>query len=197
MGSAGEAVSRGSELGMLRWDLLNPCMTVRSSTARQEETSASLELQRSVTDVGLGLSIYIGTHRSPHIGVTTRPTRMFLGAERAVVGSTITVLPGETGTFAGNFSQTRYSCLGSRVTAWQSFTVPSLSGCWGPDYREMQLRSSRNCSHSGLLLLQETSSQYLSWDFIFCRMHLITLLPIINSSLCPGTTRVGTTNLNP
>ncbi len=81
-------------------------MTVRSLTARQEETSASLELRRSVTDVGLGLIIFIGTHRSPHIGVTTRLTRMFLGAER------------ETGTFAiCNFPHTRYSCLGSRVTA--------------------------------------------------------------------------------
>lgn len=42
-----------------------------------------------------------------------------LGAECAVVGSTMIVLPGETGTLLGNLPQTRYSHFGSRVIVWE------------------------------------------------------------------------------
>lgn len=82
----------------------------RSSTARYDDTSAILELRFRVIGFDKGLVILMGTHRSPHIGVITRLTRMFLGLVLEVQGSTMTVLPGDTDMLLDNLPHTRCSC---------------------------------------------------------------------------------------
>lgn len=77
--------------------LTGALLDIRSSTARQDKTSVTLELHLIMTGFDESLVIFIGTHQSPHINVMTRPTRMSLSLDLEVHSST-TVLPGDTGT---------------------------------------------------------------------------------------------------
>lgn len=69
----------------------------------------------------------MGTQQSPHMGAITHPTMMSLGTEWEDIGFTATVLPGDIGALLVNFSQTRHSCSGTKVTACCNLTVPILS----------------------------------------------------------------------
>ena len=69
----------------------------RFSAATQGNTSASFVFLLSLMGSLVGLMIFMGRHRSLHIGVTVLPTKTFLGFHLAWVGSTITVLPTDIG----------------------------------------------------------------------------------------------------
>ena len=85
--------------------------------ATHGETSASLLFFLRVSGLSEMFVIFMGVQPSPHSGVTTLPTMRPRGTHLEVVGSTITVLPGDLGTLLGSLPHSRYSCLGRRVTA--------------------------------------------------------------------------------
>ena len=75
---------------------------MRSSAATQGETSASLLFFLRVSGLSEMFVIFMGVQPSPHNGVTTLPTIMPQGTHLEIVGSTITVLPGDLGTLLGS-----------------------------------------------------------------------------------------------
>lgn len=66
-------------------------------------------LRFRVIDSDERLVIFISTHRSPHIGGMTRPTKTSLGLDLEEQGSAMFVLPGKTGTWLGSLPHTRCS----------------------------------------------------------------------------------------
>lgn len=105
----------------------------RSSTAIDRKTSATFAFLRGTTGLKVQFRIFNGTHRSPHMGATNPPTMMSLVAEWEELGSTMIVLPGETGALPGSPHQELL--LGSKGGG---LTLPNFSGSSGPD---QQLRN--------------------------------------------------------
>ena len=138
------------------------------------------------------LVTFMGTHLSTRSGVMTRPTLMLWGKNLEEVGWTITVLPGDMGTFFGSLPQTRCSCFASKVTDGRSLTVLITSGSLSPLNRDEFAKGLTNCCHSGRRSLWERRCQQSSVTFSWCMRNLMTFVPMIRSSCWPGTMRTGT-----
>lgn len=96
-----------------------------------------------------GFTTVISTHISLQRDVTVRPTKTPRGMALELVGSTTTVLPGDTGKIAGSLPQSKCSCLGKNITALVCLTVPILSGTSHPFQLSTLMNSDMNRSISG------------------------------------------------
>lgn len=114
----------------------------------QQDTGTHLLVWHSSMVIGLsvGFMNFMGTHPSPHNGVTTLPTRMFLGIDRDFVSSTTTVEHGGAVDSAGSFPQTKCSCPGRSVTACFSLTVHTTSGISSPVHQWIPANIARKSS---------------------------------------------------
>lgn len=116
----------------------------------ENESSANVNLQfvLSVTGLSEKMVTFMGTQRSPHNGMTTWSIIMSCDMDLEEGASTITVLPGEIGTFFVSFPDTNGSCLARSVTLCCNLTVPTLSGNYESFHRHVLAMTSRNHLHS-------------------------------------------------
>ncbi len=140
-------ISKTNSFLLLSFSNSSAWRSSKSSTVTHGDTSANLQFLLRVIYLSETLVTFTGTQRSPHNGVTTRPIVMSRDTDLEVVGSTTTVLPGDMGTFFGNFPQTSCFCLAKMVTHCCSLMVPTLSGNSEPFHRHVMAMISRNCSH--------------------------------------------------
>ncbi|KAJ8381187.1 hypothetical protein SKAU_G00019650 [Synaphobranchus kaupii] len=69
----------------------------------------------------------MGTHRSPHMGVTTLPIMISRGMHLDAVGSTTMVLPGDIGTLLGSLPHTSGRSSSTATAADDRVAGPSAS----------------------------------------------------------------------